>query len=383
MMNFWDQALVRLKEWTLEFAAAWLPEWIVILLSVMISIAALIAAGPLIMMYLTWLERKVLGRIQNRLGPNRVGPFGLLQPFADGIKMFTKEDIVPERADKVVHFLAPILIMIPALLIFAVVPFGKNMTAVNLNVGVLYFLAVSSTTVIAIFAASWGSRNKYTLLGGIRSVAQIISYEIPMVLSVVPVLLIAGSLSTDGIVSAQKDGWFVLTPWGLVAFIAFFLCAVAECNRSPFDLPEAESEIVAGFHTEYSGMKFALFYMAEFMNVFTISALATTLFLGGWRGPWLPSWFWFFAKTVGVISVMLWFRGTLPRFRMDQLMGLAWKFLLPLAMINIFVTGLWYYLDGPMKWIVSASILIFSFLLLTKFNRPYMPEKRSYRYAES
>ena len=217
--------------------------------------------------------------------------------------------------------------------------------------------------------------------------AQLVSYEVPMVLSAVPVILATGSLSTVSIVEAQGawNGfhWFVFTPWGFVAFIIFYLCGVAECNRTPFDIPEAESEIVAGFHTEYSGMKFALWYMAEFMNMFTISALSATLFLGGYEGPWLPSWIWFFVKTYALVFVMMWFRGTLPRLRVDQLMGLAWKFLLPLALVNILVTGLWYFIPPlALRVGLSLGILVLSFWLLTALNHPFVPEKRVYRFAD-
>lgn len=381
-----DQLFVNLKKLLVATTGSFLPDWATPLVSILISISAIAVLGPVTMMYLTLMERKVIGRMQNRIGPNRVGKWGLLQPLADGIKMLTKEDIVPTQADSVVHTLAPILIVIPALLIFAVIPFGRNMTAVDLNIGLLYFIAVSSTTTIAIFMASWGSRNKFSILGGFRSIAQLISYEIPLALSVVPVILATGSLSTNDIVLAQSGWnglkWFVFTPWGLLGFVIFFLCGVAECNRSPFDLPEGESEIVAGFHTEYSGMKFALFYMAEFMNSFTISALAATLFLGGWQGPLLPSWGWLFLKTYTLIFVMIWFRGTLPRVRIDQLTGLAWKFLLPLTLINILVAGLWFYLGPVAKVLASAGILLAAFLIFTKLNQQYTPEKRVYQLAD-
>ncbi len=381
-----DQIFVVLKQSIVSLAEKLFPEWTVPFVSVLVSIGAIAAFGPVTMMYLTLLERKVIGRMQNRFGPNRVGKYGLLQPLADGVKMLTKEDIVPINADKAVHFLAPILIVIPALLVFAVLPFGRKMTAVDLNVGLLFFIAVSSTTTISIFMASWGSRNKFSLLGGMRSVAQMVSYEVPMVLSVVPVILMTSSLSTNTIVESQGGwfglDWFVFRPWGFLGFIIFFLCGVAECNRSPFDLPEAESEIVAGFHTEYSGMKFALFYMAEFMNSFTISGLAVTLFLGGWQGPILPSWLWFLIKSYALIFVMIWFRGTLPRLRVDQLMGLAWKFLLPLTLVNILVTGFWYFTNFPVRVIGSVVILGGAFWILTKLNQVYMPEKRVYSFAE-
>lgn len=381
-----DQIFVNTKAWILEVSANFLPDWLLTIKGAVISITAFAVLGPVIMMYLTLMERKVVGRMQNRIGPNRVGKFGVLQPIADGVKMLTKEDIVPERADKFLHFIAPIMIVIPALLLFAVVPFGRNMTAVDLNVGLLYFLAISSTTTIAIFAASWGSRNKFSMIGGIRSIAQMISYEIPMVLAIVPVVLMVGSLSTVDIVNAQAGWgglkWFVFTPWGFFAFVIFFLCSVAEVNRSPFDLPEGESEIIAGFHTEYSGMKFALFYMAEFMNTFTACALTATLFLGGWQGPLLPSWAWFFIKTYSLIFIMIWFRGTLPRFRVDQMMNLAWKFLLPLTLVNILVVGFWYFANLPLKIISSIIILAGSFALFTKLNKKYVPEKRNYTFGD-
>ena len=377
-----DQIFVLAKRVLITWAQSFLPEWSTVILSILISITAIAVFGPVTMMYLTLLERKLVGRIQNRYGPNRVGFWGLLQPLADGVKMLTKEDIVPTNADKFAHFLAPIVIVIPALLIFSVIPFGRGMIAVDLSIGILFFLALSSTTTIWIFVAAWGSRNKFSLLGGMRSVAQMISYEIPMVLSIVPVLLVVGSFSTVTIVEAQSGwNWFVFTPWGVVGFLIFFLTGVAEVNRTPFDLPEGESEIVAGFHTEYSGMKFALFYMAEFMNTFSISAIVATMYLGGWQGPWLPSWVWFFIKTYALIFVMMWFRGTFPRLRVDQLMGFAWKFLLPLALVNLLVAGLWTNLSSPKNNIVSLIILIVAFNLLYWANRPEIPRKRTYRYA--
>ncbi len=377
-----DQIFVSIKHAILNLAQTFLPDWTIILLSILISVTAIAVFGPVTMMYLTLLERKLVGRIQNRYGPNRVGFWGLLQPLADGVKMLTKEDIVPANADKFAHFLAPVVIVIPALLIFAVIPFGRGMVAVDLSIGILFFLALSSTTTIWIFVAAWASRNKFSLLGGMRSIAQMISYEIPMVLSIVPVLLVVGSFSTVSIVEAQSGlNWFVFTPWGFVGFLLFFLTGVAEVNRTPFDLPEGESEIVAGFHTEYSGMKFALFYMAEFMNTFSISAIVATLYLGGWQGPFLPSWIWFFIKTYALIFVMMWFRGTLPRLRVDQLMGFAWKFLLPLALVNILVTGIWLEFKTPLNHVVTFAILAFCLTVLYLVNKPEIPKKRIYRYA--
>jgi NADH-quinone oxidoreductase subunit H len=377
-----DMVFVTAKAWILTLLGRFLPDWAIVLASITISGVVILCLGPLIMMYLTLLERKLIGRIQNRYGPNRVGKWGLLQPIADGIKMFTKEDIVPAKADKIIHLLAPIVIVVPALMIFLVVPFGERMTAVNLNIGLLYFIAVSSVAILPIFMASWASRNKYSLLGGMRTAAQMISYEIPMTLAVVPAIMMSQSLATDTIVLAQTGDydlhWFIFTPWGIVGFIVFFLCATAECNRTPFDLPEAESELVAGFHTEYSGMKFALFYMAEYMNAFTLCGIAATLFLGGWQGPFLPCWLWFFGKTFALICVMFWFRGTFPRFRVDHLMGFAWKFLLPLTLVNILLTALWEFTSNLAAWLVSILVLGVSLWTLVKLNRTFVPEKRHY-----
>jgi NADH-quinone oxidoreductase subunit H len=378
-----DQLFVNLKTWFLNLLGLFLPDWLVMLASIVVSGVVILCLGPLIMMYLTLLERKVIGRMQNRYGPNRVGPWGLLQPIADGIKMFTKEDIIPAYGDKLIHLLAPIVIVVPALMVFLVVPFGRGMTAVDLSIGILYFLAVSSITTLPVFMGSWASRNKYSMLAGMRTAAQMVSYEVPMTLAIVPVIMMSQSLSTGAIVAAQNGlKWFVFTPWGLAGFVIFFLCAVAECNRPPFDLPEAESELIAGFHTEYSGMKFALFYMAEYMNAFTLSAIAVTLFLGGWQGPLLPSWLWFFGKTIALIFVMIWFRGTFPRFRVDQLMGFAWKFLLPMTLVNMLVTGFWHFNPGVVGWGVSGGVLAGSFFALTALNRPFVPEKRIYELAE-
>ena len=328
-----DQLFVNATGRALDMAGRLLPEPLMPWISMLISIVAIATVAPVIMMYLTWLERKVIARMQNRLGPNRVGTFGLLQPLADGVKMLTKEDVVPLGADALGHFLAPVLAVIPALLVFAVLPFGRNMIALDLNVGLLFFIAVSSVGTFAVFAGGWASRSKFSLLGAMRSVAQIISYEVPMVLAVVVVVMVTSTLSTTAIVKAQAGSvlhWFIWRPWGFVAFITFFTAGLAEVNRTPFDLPEAESEIVAGFHTEYSGMKFALFYMGEFLSMFAICGLAVTLFLGGWHGPLLPSWAWFLLKTYALVFVMIWFRGTFPRLRIDQLMAFAWKCLLPL-----------------------------------------------------
>ena len=382
MLNTIDQIFIKAKQIILDILSPFLPEWMMILISIFIVIVTLCVFGPVVMMYLTLLERKFIGRMQNRYGPNRCGIFGLLQPLSDGIKMFTKEDIVPQKADPFAHFLGPITVIIPSLLVFSVIPFGRNMIPSDLSIGILFFFAVASTSTLWIFTAAWGSRNKFSLLGGMRAVAQMVSYEIPMLLSIVPALLVVGSFSTVAIVNAQEGlQWFVFTPWGLVGFILFFLTGVAEVNRCPFDLPEGESEIIAGFHTEYSGMKFALFYMAEYMNAFSVSALVTTVYLGGWQGPILPSWLWFFAKTFVLISIMMWFRGTFPRMRVDQLMGFAWRVLLPLAFLNLLAAALWVHLSFPLNDILSFCILTVSVLMIYVANRKVAPKKRIYKYA--
>ena len=338
-----------------------------------IGIGLILALAPIIMMYLTWLERKVVARIQDRFGPVYVGKYGLLQPIADGIKMLTKEDIIPRGADALLHTLAPIVIVVPALMLFAVLPFGPRLIVTDLNTGALFFLAVTSMQTIAIFMAGWGSRSKFPLLGALRTAAQLVAYEVPMVLALAAVAMIAGSLSTVAIVEAQAGRWFVTTPWGVTAFAIFLLCALAEVNRTPFDLPEAESELVGGFHTEYSGMKFALFYMAEFLGAFAIAALGAVLFLGGWRGPWLPGWAWMLLKTYGLVFVMIWIRGTWPRFRIDQLLAFAWKCLLPVALVNVLAAGLWYHLPRPWGSVTAVAVIAATFLITSQL---WIPQSR-------
>jgi NADH-quinone oxidoreductase subunit H len=298
-----------------------------------------------IVSYLVYAERKIAGHIQARTGPNRVGPLGLFQPIADVLKLFLKEEFTPAGANKVVFHLAPILVVIPALTTFAIVPFGPAPFFVtDVNAGLLVFLAMSSLGVYSITLAGWSSNNKYALLGGLRSSAQMISYELAMGLSTIGVLLLAGSMSLAEIVRAQQGMWFVvLQP---VAFVIFMITALAETNRAPFDLPEAEAELVAGFHTEYSSMKWAMFFLGEYMNVIAISAVAITLFLGGWHGPG-PEWLglgWFMLKLGTLLFFFIWVRWTFPRLRYDQLMAFGWKVLLPLALANIVVTSvvLWW-----------------------------------------
>ena len=329
-----------------------------ILIDILIATVPLMLIFATLFAFTTWLERKALARIQNRIGPNkvgipctRIGLFGLGQPAADGIKMIFKEDIVPRGADRLFHLLAPILALIPAMLVLCFLPLDfpwvneDSVKAYLLDGAVIFFFAITGLNTLAVFMAGWASRNKYSLLGGMRAVAQMVSYEIPLVLSAVIVVMMVGSLNANSIADAQADwNWFVFTPWGFAAFVIFFISALAETNRSPFDLPEAESEIIAGYFTEYSGFKFALFFLGEYIAMFAISGLAVTLFLGGGAGPGVASlsWLsavWFLVKIFALIAVMIWLRGTLPRLRVDQLMGFAWKFLLPLSVLNIFIAG--------------------------------------------
>ena len=323
-------------DWLGNWLLTFLPYWLMRLIIDFIVIVVILGFAVVAVLFLTWMERKVVARIADRIGPNRWGPFGLLQPFADAIKMLIKEDIVPAKADRWLFNLAPVVIMIPALLIYAVIPFGDGMYATDLNIGILYMVALGSITMLAMLMAGWSSDNKYALLGAFRSVAQLVSYEVPMVLVIVSVVMLTGSLSMVKIVENQNIPYILLMP---VAFVVYLCCAAAEVGRSPFDLLEADSEIVAGYFIEYSGMKFAMFFLAEYINLFAVSAICTTLFLGGWKGPVLPPYIWFLIKCFAVIFVLMWFRGTWPRFRIDQMLDLAWKVLVPLALLNILVVG--------------------------------------------
>lgn len=314
------------------------------LLATLFKICLVVGLLLLAVAYLTWVERKVIGDIQVRFGPSRVGPFGLLQPIADGIKLMFKEDVVPANADRLIFFLAPALSFVPALIVFAVIPFGPSFVITDVNIGLLYVFAVASLGVYGIVLAGWSSNSKYSLLGGLRSSAQMVSYELGLGLSVLGVVMMTGSLSLVDIVEAQKGTWLGILPrWNIfpqfLGFVIFLISSNAELNRAPFDLPEAETELVAGFHTEYSSMKFALFFMAEYANMIAAAALATTLFLGGWRGPLLPPVIWFLLKVFAFIFLFIWLRATLPRFRYDQLMGFGWKVLLPLALANVMFTA--------------------------------------------
>jgi NADH-quinone oxidoreductase subunit H len=286
---------------------------------------------------LTWAERKVAGHMQRRIGPKEVGPFGLIQPIADTLKLLGKEIITPRHVEKSLYWLAPTIIFIPVLVSFVVIPFDAALQVRDINVGILVILAFSSLSVLSILIAGWGSNNKYALIGSIRSVAQNVAYEIPLLLSLLPIIMMTNSLSLKDVVAAQKNLWFVC--YQPLAFLIYCIAALAETNRTPFDLPEAESELVAGYHTEYSGMRFAHFFLAEYTNIFIVSAIAATFFLGGYGGPVLPGIVWFLAKSYLLVFVIIWLRWTFPRVRFDQLLNFSWKVLIPLTFVNLLITG--------------------------------------------
>jgi NADH-quinone oxidoreductase subunit H len=340
ILNFW----VEFGAWVGDLLASWgLPEWGVNLIADFLGVLILLVMGIMAVLIFTPMERKVVARMQDRPGPNRVWPYGLLQALADAIKMLTKEDIVPRNADRALHMVAPLLVAVPALLVFAVLPWGPGLIGQDLNVGILYIVAIGAIHVLAIVIAGWGSNNKYALLSAFRVVNQLLAYEIPMVLCILAVVLFARTMSTQGIVEAQTIPYFVVMP---VAGMIFLVCALAEANRSPVDLIEADSEMVAGYMVEYSGMKFAMFFIAEYVNMFAVAIVIATLFLGGWKffgledvAPVLTPII-VFVKAVFVIFCMLWFRATFPRLRFDHLVGFAWKFLVPLSLVNLMLGAL-------------------------------------------
>jgi NADH-quinone oxidoreductase subunit H len=319
---------------------------------IIIKIVVVLGIGLLHVAYATYFERKVIGHMQVRLGPMRVGPHGLLQPFADGLKLFFKEDIIPANADKPVFYLAPVIFMAAAMINLSVIPFASNFVIANINLGLLFIFAIAGLGVYGIFIAGWASNSKYAFLGGLRSSAQVLSYEIAMGLSLVGVIIMAGSLNLTDIVKAQQESLFgIYAIPQIVAFVVFTLAAVAETNRTPFDLPEAESELVAGYFVEYSGFRFALFFLGEYIAMFIMASLATVCFLGGWTVPWyitkalpfltyVPGIVWFLIKVYAFIFFFYWIRATLPRYRYDQLMAIGWKIFIPIALVNLTVTGL-------------------------------------------
>jgi NADH-quinone oxidoreductase subunit H len=390
-----DQIFIRAKQLLLSPLGS-APDWLMQIASSLINIFALLGVFLTLFALISVLERKILGRMQNRYGPNRVGPFGLFQPIADGIKMLIKEDIVPARADKIVHFLAPILIAATAILALGVIPYGRNMTPFAIDGGILFFFAVGSTTELAVFMAGWGSNNKFSMLGAMRAIAQMVSYELPLIITTLPVVMVVGALSPDAIVAAQSNysfgfvpHWFVTTPWGAAAFVLFFVSGLVESNRTPFDVPEGESEIVAGHMTEYSGFKYATFFMAEYIGMFAISGLAVTLFLGGWHAPvrvlqFIPSYIWFFAKLAALLFVYIWLRGTLPRTRIDHIMNFAWKFMLPMAFTCILSAAVWHYAGrGLAGWLWSLAVIAIVYIALSiLLDTRKRFATRTYRFAE-
>ncbi len=355
--NSFSQLAVLPPDWPGNFWLHWVVFTVIILAFVLNTALIFI-----------WLERRALGRFQVRLGPNRVGPFGLLQPIADVLKLLTKEDMVPAKGDKLVFWLAPVVAFVPILMIFAVIPFQSGALLADLNIGILYVVAISSVAAVGVFMAGWASNNKYSLIGAMRDVAMLISYEIPIVLSIVGIVLITGSLSLTEIVGAQRDIPFILLqPLG---FLIFFIGSLAESNRTPFDLVEADSELVAGYHIEYSGMKFATLFLAEYAEVIAMSALMTTLFLGGWQGPLLPPIIWFLIKVFAVFLLIVWIRGTIPRLRIDQVMAFAWKFLLPLALINLLITSLQVvFWPEASPWLIVFLNLVAMVVLVLSWSR--------------
>ncbi len=385
------------------------PDWLIALIAGVLTVTAILVVAPLTMMLQVWFERRVVARMQDRLGPNRVGPAGLFQSVADGVKMFTKEDITPRAADRWVHLLAPVIATAPVMLMMAVVPWARGMNPSNINIALLFVVAVTSVSAVGLMMAGIGSSNKFALLGAMRAVAQMVSYEIPAILSLTAVILLTGTLSLNGMIEAQAGlpvigmlagldlglGWFVFTPVGLLGFIIFFICVLSEGERTPFDIPEADSEIVAGYMTEYSGMKFALFFLAQFVLNFALSMVASAVFLGGWQGPGVAqlaaiggtpgnvlagalSLLYTLLKAWGLFFVMIWLRGAFPRLRVDQLMAFAWKFLLPLSLINILSAALWVVLTqwgaaqgsilGVLEGLPAAVRVVLAFVVTLAIN---------------
>ena len=392
------ESLPRLPQRLVEMllAAVGGPEWLVQLGGMAAAAGTVVGVFLGAFALLSLIERKVLARVQNRLGPNRAGWFGILQPVADGIKMLTKEDIVPAKAEALLHFLAPVLIVVPAVLALGVIPYGREWVPVNLDLGLVLFFAVGAMTEVAIFMAGWSSGSKFPMLGAMRAISQMVSYELPLMLAALAVVMMAGTVSLSGIVDDQGGfvlgfipKWNILTPWGLVAGLVFLIAGVAESNRTPFDLPEGESEIVAGHMTEYSGFKYALFFMGEYLGLFAISGLGITLFLGGWQAPlpglgFVPTWIWFFGKLAVVIFFFLWIRATYPRVRIDQLMRFAWLFLIPVGLLTLPVAAVWHYTGrGLLGWVLCGAMLLVPYAILTVlYNRRMAPATRRYQFVE-
>jgi NADH-quinone oxidoreductase subunit H len=384
----------RLVELLLETFGA--PDWVVSLGGFAVAASTVVGVFAGAFALLSLIERKTLARVQNRIGPNRAGWFGILQPVADGIKMLTKEDIVPDKAERLLHLLAPILIVVPAILALGVIPYGREWTPVPMELGLLFFFSIGAMTELSIFMAGWASGSKFPMLGAMRAISQMVSYELPLMISALAVVMISGSLSLPEIVARQSGfhfgfipSWNLFTPWGLMAGLLFYTCSIAEANRCPFDLPEGESEIVAGHMTEYSGFKYALFFMGEYLGLFAISGLGITLFLGGWQAPlpgldFIPSWIWFFAKLALVIFSYLWIRATFPRVRIDQLMRFAWLCMIPMALLTLPAAAIWHYSGrGLLAWVLTVPLLLLPWWLMAVFyNKRFAPGTRTYRFAE-
>jgi NADH-quinone oxidoreductase subunit H len=356
----------------IPFAAS-LPLPVVQVVAMLAVCVIFVAVVPLLPLFLVLAERKVSAHIQDRVGPMRVGPHGSLQTLADGVKLIFKEDHIPRQGDKILFIVAPYIIFACSFAVFAAIPFGKSILVSNLNIGIFYIMAISSIVVMGVIMAGWASNSKWSLLGALRSAAQIVSYEIPVGLSILTVVMLVGTLKMQEIVRNQGDlgvlSWIIFrTPFTFIAFFIFFISAIAEVNRTPFDLPEAESELVAGFHTEYSGMRFALFFIAEYANMFAVSAIASTLFLGGWEGI-LPGFDFlggtpgFVVKTLILVFIMMWIRWTLPRLRVDQLMNLCWKYFIPISFFNILGTGIWVLIFRADRSLLSIGISLVIIIL--------------------
>lgn len=341
-----------ITSWIDSFLRQYLPEWGALLIEFVLIGVALLLLYALIALFLIYFERKVCAFFQCRLGPNRVGPYGIIQSVADMFKMLIKELIRLNHVDQFLFNLAPYLVIVASMLAFGCLPFGRGLQVLDFNIGIFFLIAASSIGILGILLAGWSSNNKFTLVGAIRSGAQMISYELSIGLSIITIVTLAGTMSISGIVEAQENGWFIFTGHipAIVAFLIYLVAGTAETNRGPFDLPEAESELTAGYHTEYSGMHFGFFYLAEYLNLFIVSGVATTLFLGGWMPLHIPGWegfnnvmdyipsiIWFFGKCVVIMWVIIWFKWTFPRLRIDQLLKLEWKYLLPLSLVNLAV----------------------------------------------
>ena len=344
-----------ITSWIDSFLRQYLPEWGALLIEFVLIGVALLVLYALIALFLIYFERKVCAFFQCRLGPNRVGPYGIIQSVADMFKMLIKELIRLNHVDQFLFNLAPYLVIVASMLAFGCLPFGRGLQVLDFNIGIFFLIAASSIGILGILLAGWSSNNKFTLVGAIRSGAQMISYELSIGLSIITIVTLAGTMSISGIVEAQQNGWFIFTGHipAIVAFLIYLVAGTAETNRGPFDLPEAESELTAGYHTEYSGMHFGFFYLAEYLNLFIVSGVATTLFLGGWMPFHIPGWeafnnimdyipsiIWFFGKCVVIMWVIIWFKWTFPRLRIDQLLKLEWKYLLPLSLVNLAVMSI-------------------------------------------